>query len=111
VTITPLARRLIGRVPNGTVVPRYGSDEWDALPDQDPRRAAAIMVAAEAWRDYLSPERIAQDLLDEMADRDRELSRRVRDASWDVSRAVDWPELFASKQRAHLAVRARGEAA
>jgi hypothetical protein len=30
-------------------VPRYGSPDWHALPYPDPRRWAAIIVAAEAW--------------------------------------------------------------
>nr|MDT0665894.1 hypothetical protein [Micromonospora sp. DSM 115978] len=31
-------------------IPAYGSPEWSALPAGDPRRGAAVIVAAECWR-------------------------------------------------------------
>ncbi|WP_146776702.1 hypothetical protein [Parafrankia sp. Ea1.12] len=37
-------------------IPRYGSAEWLALAADDPRRMAAVLVAAEAWRLETSPE-------------------------------------------------------
>jgi hypothetical protein len=86
--LTSLAKLLIGRVPPGQPCPRYGSAEWDALPDQDPRRAAAVLRGAEAWRRHCSPWQVAQDLADEMAATDLEIARRVKESSWDISR--DW---------------------
>ena len=86
--LTPLARQLIGRLPHGAQIPHYGSTTWNMLADQDPRRAAAIMVAAEAWRDHCSPERVAADLLAEMAERDDDIARRLRETSWDVHAAL-----------------------
>jgi hypothetical protein len=106
--ITPLAARLIGRVADRGTIPKYGSSEWDALPDQDPRRAAAVVVAAEAWRDHCSPERVAADMLAEMVHVDLEIARRVREASWDVSAARDWAALAQSPTFAELCER-RGE--
>jgi hypothetical protein len=51
-TVTPLplawARQLIAR--GGTDVPRYGTSAWMALDDRDPRKVAACVQAAEAWR-------------------------------------------------------------
>lgn len=32
--------------------PKYGSPAWRQLPSSDPRRAAAIITAAESWRKY-----------------------------------------------------------
>lgn len=44
------ARRLIARGnPPGTLVPAYGSPAWCALPESDPARIAAVVLAAEAW--------------------------------------------------------------
>lgn len=87
-TITPLARLLLSRVPPGQACPRYGTAEWDALPEQDPRRAAPIMRAAEAWRRHCSPAQVAADLLAEMVGRDDDLNRRLRETSWDVHAAL-----------------------
>ena len=108
--LTPLARRILSRVPAGTTVPRYGSGEWDDLPDQDPSRAAAVIIAAEAWRDHLSPGQVAMDVLSDIIAAELELQRRVREASWDVCGALDWSALAASPTYAQLQER-RGEAA
>lgn len=44
------ARRLIARGnPPGPLVPAYGSPAWCALPESDPARIAAVVLAAEAW--------------------------------------------------------------
>jgi hypothetical protein len=93
VTLTALARHLLARVPAGVVTPRYGSSEWDELPDQDPRRAASIVIAAEAWRDHCSPSRVAEDMRRQLAEEDTAAWRRIREASWDVSAARDWRAL------------------
>jgi len=88
--LTPLARRILSRVPTGTTVPRYGSTEWDDLPDQDPCRAAAVMIAAEAWREHCSPAQVALDLCRQLAEENAAVWRRMRETSWDVSAADDW---------------------
>jgi hypothetical protein len=41
---------LIGRAPSPC--PHYGSPEWLALPDGDPRKVGAVVVAAECWAQY-----------------------------------------------------------
>jgi len=41
---------LIGRAP--TPCPQYGSAEWLALPDGDPRKVGSVVVAAECWAQY-----------------------------------------------------------
>ncbi|MCX4699529.1 hypothetical protein [Streptomyces sp. NBC_01373] len=33
-----------------TGLPAYGSSEWHLMEPSDPRRQAALIVAAEAWR-------------------------------------------------------------
>lgn len=88
--ITPLARHLLRRVPAGADIPSYGSWAWSILPDQDPRRAASVIVAAECWRDHRSPQRVAVDLRGQLAEEDAAVWRRIRETSWDVSAAADW---------------------
>lgn len=83
---TPLERLLIDRVPSGQVIPRYGSLEFDALPEHDPRRAASIIAAARLQRLRHDPDVIAAELRVELA-HDRQ---RLREASWDVAAARDW---------------------
>ncbi|AVH57775.1 hypothetical protein C4B68_20620 [Streptomyces dengpaensis] len=34
-----------------TTVPEYGSEAWHGLEPSDPRRQAALVVAAERWRE------------------------------------------------------------
>jgi hypothetical protein len=122
-TITPLAKWLIGRVADRQSIPRYASPAWGNLPDGDPRRAAAVLIAAEAWANHCSPWQVAQDLLAEMVDRDDDISRRLRETSWDVHAAL-YPHLWdvdaeriphlpiePSPSHAELAKRRRGEAA
>jgi len=100
--ITPLARHLLGRVPAGADIPSYGSWAWSVLPDQDPRRAASVIVAAECWRDHRSPQRVAVDLRLQLAEEDAAVWRRIRETSWDVSVAADWVALAASPTYAEL---------
>jgi hypothetical protein len=107
--LTPLAHRLITRAGDRHAIPRYGSEAWDALPDQDPRRAAAILIAAEAWRDHLTPERIAQDLTDEIHAQNHLAARLLVETSHDVYQAADWENIFNRPTHAELQ-RRRGEA-
>jgi hypothetical protein len=110
--VTPLARRLIDRVADRNSIPRYGSPEWDSLPDQDPRRAAAVMVAAESWRDHTSLERIAEDMAAELQREDDAVRRRFKEASLDVWETRTWNCYPSARMptRAELQ-RRRGEAA
>ena len=110
-TITPLAKWLIGRVSDRQSIPRYASPAWENLPDDDPRRAAAVCVAAEAWANHCSPWQVAQDLVAELAAVDLEIARRVRESSWDVSSAIDWEAVFRRPTHAELVARRRGEVA
>lgn len=50
---------------NVTDAPEYGSPAWLALRADDPRRAAAIITAAEQWRRYAAHEAWLDRLLDE----------------------------------------------
>ncbi len=49
--------------------PEYGSPAWCALRTTDPRRAAAIITAAEQWRRHASREAWLDHLLDEDPER------------------------------------------
>jgi hypothetical protein len=108
--LTPLARYLIGRVPPGSAVPSYGTDDWDGLADQDPRRAASVVIAAECWRDHCSPAQVALDLITAIEEQEAEIRRRIREASWDVADARDWAAQAASPSYAELQ-RRRSDAA
>lgn len=44
------ARAQIARARRHGPIPAYGSPGWLALPADDPRRPAAVLVAAECWR-------------------------------------------------------------
>jgi hypothetical protein len=46
------AARLTELLPAHETPPKYGSHPWRQLPGNDPRRAAAIITAAELWRQY-----------------------------------------------------------
>ncbi|HEY5455709.1 MAG TPA: hypothetical protein VIJ96_09585, partial [Acidothermaceae bacterium] len=104
--MTPEAVGLIRAATDAALgpIPAYGSDEWSALPPQDPRRAAAFAIAAEAWRDYFSDERIAERLeaeigarrrgwLRDMVDVYRAAQESILDTSADVGEAADWREV------------------
>ncbi|MDQ1626408.1 MAG: hypothetical protein QOI54_152 [Actinomycetota bacterium] len=103
--LTPWAEARIRQACQYGDLPRYGSRQWEALQPGDQRRWAAVIVAAEAWRDHCSPERVAGDLRQQMADEDAALYRRVREASWDVAGARDWAALAKSPTHAELVAR------
>ncbi|KLL10809.1 MULTISPECIES: hypothetical protein [Protofrankia] len=79
------AARAAGRIPS------YGSPEWAALPDDDPRRAAAILVAAESWRAEADP--VWRDAV-HRAEQDGARAAYLRDvdARWGEIQAA-WREL------------------
>lgn len=79
------AGRLLCKV--ATLPPRYGSSDWLALPDGDPSKVAACVVAAECWA------RAGDDLADDLraeVDNLREAFKREEDAeyvaSWEEAR-------------------------
>lgn len=109
-SLTPLARQLIARAGDRASIPRYGSPEWNALPDQDPRRAAAILIAAEAWRDHCSPERVAQDMRDSLAEIRDVIDQTLVETSHDVAMAADWAHIFERPTHAELQRRRAGVA-
>jgi hypothetical protein len=78
----PWARRFLRRVPRP--IPQYGSDEWDQLPHGDVRRWAALVVAAEHWREYWTAESIAERLREDLSAENRRCLERWTDAMNDV---------------------------
>jgi hypothetical protein len=85
-------------------IPIYGSREWEALDSADPRRFAAVVAAAECWRQDGEPDRVRERLLDELAVADLIARWRVRMAGHDVRGTTDW-------QRVQSVAWARREAA
>jgi hypothetical protein len=83
-------------------LPRYGSPEWVVLPVGDPRRLAAMVLAAECWRDHCSPARVAADLAAELEYLDWSVRVRLAEASHDISGAADWRALTAEPSYAEL---------
>lgn len=59
------AQRLIAA--GGPNLPLYGSPEWAALADRDPRKVASCVRAAEAWRRDSDPSEIAHRMREELA--------------------------------------------
>lgn len=111
ITPTALARSILSRAPRP--IPSYGSPDWTALPKNDLRRVASVLVAAECWRDHCSPARVAQDLVERMDEEDRSILRRLRETSWGVGEALranlpGWPS---SPSHAELVRRRTGVAA
>lgn len=82
-------------------LPIYGDAAWQALPARDPRRWGACLVAAEAWRDFRSAERVALDLEIE----ERAFVTRISTASVDVSLATNWTAAAAMPSYAELFAR------
>jgi hypothetical protein len=84
--LLPWAQALIARATGP--IPDYGSAEWERLPDSDPHKVAACVIASEAWRTYWSPE---------------EHERRLRtelEASWPAEPEARWsPEVVDDVQR------------
>jgi hypothetical protein len=56
------AAQVIGRGHKLGEIPRYGSAEWERLPQADARRVVAVVQAAEAWRLHTDPETVRRDL-------------------------------------------------
>jgi hypothetical protein len=94
-------------------LPRYGTPEWVALPDTEPRKVAAVLIAAEAWRDHCSAERVAQDMADDLAEIDALLRYRMKAATADIaaSPGMRYAASPACPSRAELAARRKGAGA
>ena len=60
------ARRMIDKA-RGAELPSYGSSAWLMLPDGDPRKVGAVIVAAEAWAQ--AGDTLELDLRRELANR------------------------------------------
>jgi hypothetical protein len=86
----PWALELIRAATAHGPLPLYGDPEWQQLEPTDPRRWAAVIVAAEAWRDHRSAERIAVELRRELDDIDMAVISRLKEAAVDVASATDW---------------------
>ncbi|MFJ9376836.1 hypothetical protein [Streptomyces sp. NPDC101455] len=57
--------------------PKYGIREWHQLPNGDPRKAAAMIMAAEMWRRYGDEESLLTWFRDATRNRDSLASRRT----------------------------------
>lgn len=78
--------RLLER--GGPDVPAYGSEAWAALPDTDPRKVAATVAAAEAWRRSTHPDVVADRLTLELAAARFVAAREAEEAAALAFRAV-----------------------
>jgi hypothetical protein len=92
------------------VLPAYGSTEWLALDPSDPRRLAALVVAAECWQHAGRVEVMAEQLRDDLALTDQLVVERVRRTSWDVAGARDWHAASRRPTHAELVERRRWSA-
>jgi hypothetical protein len=82
-------------------IPIYGSDAWEQLATDDPRKFASVVRAAEAWYRDGEADAIRQRIIQDLADNDMLARWRVRMAGRDVHEAVgDW-------SRVHEVVTAR----
>ncbi|GAC1332365.1 MAG: hypothetical protein NVSMB13_21020 [Mycobacteriales bacterium] len=70
------------------VLPRYGSDGWFALAPNDPRRLAALVLAAEAWRTDGTATSVARRFLMEMVETKRLKELEDERAHAQVARGV-----------------------
>jgi Protein of unknown function (DUF2742) len=80
VTRQELVRRMLDLGRECGDIPIYGSAEWEALDNLDPRRFASVVRAAEVWRREGDPDRIKQRLAEE----DWLVRYRIRQAGLDV---------------------------
>lgn len=82
----PLLRRAYAAGP----VPLAGSPTWTALADNDPRKPAAVVLAALAHLEESTPDAIAARVAADWAAAQREFRQRLKEASADMSAAQDW---------------------
>lgn len=81
--LTGLSRRIFDLAPKPW--PCFGSASWARLAVDDPRRFAAVLVAAESWRHYCHRANVAADAAEHLDAQDRAVIRRLSEAAWDVS--------------------------
>lgn len=90
-------------LPEPVDVPEYGSAAWLQLPAGDPRKAAAIITAAELWR----RDRAREAWLDQLADDDpdqwfqivtADANAYARSIAGDLARRLTNAELKARRQ-------------
>ena len=86
-------------------LPIYGSREWWALEDDDPRRWASVIRAAACWRHESRLDVIDERMRAELERVDQLVVERVRAASHDVAGALDWTALAAEPTHDELARR------
>ncbi|MFG1909028.1 DUF2742 domain-containing protein [Kribbella sp. NPDC048928] len=60
------AKAMVAHITHRTADPAYGSPRWAALADDDPRKLAAAVIAAECWATDTDdlPDRVRRDLAD-----------------------------------------------
>ena len=74
-------------------IPIYGSPEWEALDDLDPRRFASVVRAAECWRRD-GDEELHVRLDEELHVADLLARWRVRMAGLDIRGDADWSRIY-----------------
>ncbi len=82
-------------------VPSYGSPEWCRLPHNDPRRIAAVVIAAECWAvdgDDLEA-RLRRELADAAAAEERLADEDFAEMAKWVRRMADRPTIAELRQR------------
>lgn len=89
-------------------MPEYRSAEFDALPEDDPRRAESMRRAADRWHQYWTFGAWFARLQQELLERDQDVLCRIREASWAISAGGDWPAL-ASEPEMAVVMRRRAE--
>ncbi|TDD64784.1 DUF2742 domain-containing protein [Jiangella aurantiaca] len=105
-TAAEWAEALIAQGAAAGEIPLYGSDEWEALPDLDPRRVASVVRAAEVWRRDGEAEHLAAQLRMELAESDLLVRMRMELAELDARSGFvaptgpSWAEL--QRRRAEL---------
>lgn len=71
-----------------SALPACGSPAWVALPDDDPRKLAALTRAGLCW--ITETARLPQTLADELAAADIDARARLKAMSIDVAGAMNW---------------------
>lgn len=69
-------------------IPELGDPQWVGLDDRDPRKWASLLRVGLIWME--EREALAATLAEDLAERDREAVARLRQASHDLSRALNW---------------------
>jgi hypothetical protein len=81
---------LLTRANAAGIIPPAGSRTWCALPDTDPRKAAAVVLAALTRLQDNTPAAISARLAAQHDEIERVCRERARNASHDMSAAQAW---------------------